>query len=349
MHVIFCELSPHLREGGLEKAASDLATCLRRQGCTIERLTHLPRTKVSSLPKDTIVHFHGLWSPAHTRASARLKANNIPALLSPHGMLEPWSWKHKRWKKLPYYWLCERHHMLRCRALVATGEQEAERCRKFAPGAPAHTISLGIDETIYPDYFAARTKLGWKPHERVMLYLSRIHPKKGLDMLLHALSLADFSENNPVRLVIVGSGSNDYVSLCRQLAIKATRPGLTIEWKDGIWGEERWPYLQGADLTCLPTHSENFGYVVLESVLVGTPVLTTTGTPWSLLRDQGSFICEPDTASIAEALADFLARERPDSQQRDALSSWTRKRYHWDQLAPAYIRLYQSILEGDRP
>ena len=54
-----------------------------------------------------------------------------------------------------------------------------------------------------------------------------------------------------------------------------------IEWKGAVWGEARWPYFQGADLFCLPTHSENFGLAILDACQVGTPALTTTETPWS--------------------------------------------------------------------
>jgi glycosyltransferase involved in cell wall biosynthesis len=96
-----------------------------------------------------------------------------------------------------------------------------------------------------------------------------LHPKKGLDLLLRALAVTELPEMS--RLVIVGGGDPYYVSKLRSLAASLADRLPKIDWVGEVWGAARWPYFQGANLFCLPTHSENFGLAVLEACQVGTP------------------------------------------------------------------------------
>lgn len=342
MRVGFCELDEHLRVGGLEAACRGLEAALRRAGHEVVSLGG--GSSDEELRACGVVHFHGLWSPEHARVARRLRALGLPHVTSPHGMLEPWAWRAKRWKKWPYFHLIERRKMARGRAVLATAAQEAGRLERFFPRSIIRTLSLGSDLSRAPDFAVARGELGWAEEERVILYLSRIHPKKGLKELLLALAELDPDRvrAEKVRLVIVGDGPADYVATCRALAARL-EDRLTLEWLAGVWSDRKWRYLQGADLFALPTYSENFGIVVLESCEVGTPVLTTVETPWAPVAEAGfGWIVKPGVSATRAALDDFLGTPRATPEDRRRCAEWVKENYGWDTIVGGYIDLYRE-------
>ena len=335
MKIVFFVPPAEQRVGGLDAAIDGLRGALERRGAGVgERLPDDAR--------DCVVHFHGLWQPAHARAARACRARGIPYTVSPHGMLEPWAWRHKRWKKWPYFHLVEKRHLARAGALLATAAQEAGRLREAVPGQRIETLPLGMTGAARPDYSAARAQLGWAEDERVLLFLSRIHVKKGLDLLLQAL--ASLANTGPVRLVVVGDGAPDYVGQLKHFAEEQAGVLPRIDWIGPVWGDGRWKYFQGADLFCLPTHSENFGLAVLEACQVGTPVLTTVETPWAEeLAGGRGFICRPRTEDVRRELARFFSSDRGTPEARAALAEWAWMRFHWDALAERYVAFYRSL------
>ena len=336
MNVHFFSPPPEQRIGGLEAAIEGLRAALIRAGATVDDA--LP----SHADGEHVAHFHGLWQPAHVRVAKRCGAMGIPFVVSPHGMLEPWAMRHKAWKKWPYFHLVEKCRLGRADALLATGSLEAERLKQLVPGTRVESLPLGMTGSAKPNYEAARAQLGWSREERVLLVLSRLHVKKGLELLLRALAAVERRE--PTRLVIVGGGDAEYVQSVRALADQLADALPRVDWVGEVWGEERWPYFQGADLFCLPTFSENFGLAVLDACQVGTPVLTTSATPWvEHLADRRGFLCEPREDSVREALARFFNEERKTPETRQTFSDWAWATFHWDALAVRYLACYHSL------
>jgi glycosyltransferase involved in cell wall biosynthesis len=334
MRVRFIEPPPALRVGGLEGAIRSLEHALRHHGVEVTSgEAEAPRP-------DEIFHFHGLWRPADSRLSTRLRQAGRPFIVSPHGMLEPWAWRHKWWKKWPYYLLIERRHLQRANAVLATAPQEAERLRRFLPRQRIDVLPLGFTGEAKPDYSAARSKLGWAADEVVLLFLSRLHAKKGLELLLRALHSVALPTT--CRLVIVGGGESSYVNGLKRLAASLKLP--RVEWIGEIWGDDRWPYFQGADLFCLPSHSENFGLAVLEACQVGTPALTTHTTPWGeWLQPARGIVVEPTESGVREGLIRFFNQARRTTVERAGLAEWASSRFAWTSLAPRYVQLYTSL------
>lgn len=335
MKLVFCTPPPEQRTGGLDAAIDGLRSALSRRGIAVH-------DESAALEAGALVHFHGLWQPAHAPLARECAARGIPYLVSPHGMLEAWAWRHKWWKKWPYFHLVEKGHLARAQALLATAPAEARRLQKIFPRNRVEILPLGLTGGARPNYEDARRQLGWTPTDRVLLFLSRIHVKKGLDLLLRALA------SDPVppdlRLIVVGDGAPAYTRTLQNFAEEHSAALPPIEWKGAVWGEQRWPYFQGADLFCLPTHSENFGLAILEACQVGTPVLTTVETPWAenLAHGRG-FIGQPTVASVRQMLAEFFARPAWKPEQRRDLSEWAWAEYHWEVLAGKYAALYASL------
>jgi len=342
MKIQFVELPEHLRLGGLEKAAQDLATFLCEAGMQVVRGAGKDLLKEGP----DLVHFHGLWSPDHYRIAGLCKKQGFCTVVSPHGMLEPWAWKHRWWKKWPYFYLLEKRRLRNADALLATAPEEAINLRRFFPSAQITAIPLGIEPIESPGYASTRESLGWGPEERVFLYLSRVHPKKGLKELLEALlDLVGTVNLKVARLVIIGEGPSEYVQLCQALA-KQLRQHMRIDWLPSQWGEGKWNYLAGADLFCLPTYSENFGIVILEAGIGGTAVFTTTGTPWKCIEEAGfGWVPEPQPETYPQVLKDFLDTPAEILRQRSpSFAKWIHERFSWPNLIHRYVDFYQSVL-----
>jgi glycosyltransferase involved in cell wall biosynthesis len=334
MNVAFFIPPPAQRIGGLEAAIESLRTALERRGVPVTNDLN---------GAHTVAHFHGLWQRPFARLAADCRARNIPYVVSPHGMLEPWAWRHKWWKKWPYFQLVEKGMLNGADLVVATAAAEARRLQAFLPRQRIEAVPLGLTGDARPEYENARRQLGWAPHERVLLFLSRIHVKKGLNLLLEALASMPHPEH--LRLVVVGEGAKDYVRGLHHFADKHAAELPRIDWQGAVWGYERWPYFQGADLFCLPTHSENFGLAVLEACQVGTPVLTTTGTPWADDLGNGrGYISEPSVESIRDALQIYFSRPILEASARQALSDWAWSTFNWDVLSDQYSSIYRRLL-----
>jgi len=263
-------------------------------------------------------------------------------------MLEPWAWWHKWWKKSIYFQLIERRHLAGAARLVATSETEASNLKRFFPASACEVLPLGIPEVRGPDYEAARRNLGWEGSELIILFLSRVHPKKGLHLLFSALTKIQSELSDRIRLVIVGDGQKRYVRKLRLFQENNRSLLPRIDWIGEIWTEEKWKYLQGADLFCLPSYSENFGLAVLEALQVGTRVLTTDQTPWGNLPSwDAGWIAQPQADALAKSLAQYLANSEWTIDQRKSLAVQTRQRFAWENIGPHYLRFYEDIFRDN--
>lgn len=347
MNVDFFEPSPAQKVGGLEPAIRCLERYLKQAGVPVRcdpSVEDLDDTDGAS-----IVHFHGLWQPKFLKVSAHCRRAKIPYVVSPHGMLEPWARRHKGWKKWPWYHLFERRHLLGAARLLATSESETRNLEQLLPSVICRGIPLGLTAERRPDYPAARRTLGWLESEIVLLFLSRVHPKKGLHLLLRALAGLEPEYVRNVRLVIVGGGEKRYLRELKRFIERSSLRLTRVEWAGEIWDDRKWTYLQGADLFCLPSLSENFGLAVLEALQVGTQVLTTDRTPWDMIPALGAGrIVEPTEDKVRSALHELLAGPAWTIDQRERLAEEIGARFSWDAIGPEYLRFYEAIAAESR-
>ncbi|MEO6741469.1 MAG: glycosyltransferase [Chthoniobacteraceae bacterium] len=340
MKIRFFEPPDEQKAGGVNAAIESLRIAL-------EKLGHEVRINGDAPTRDDAdaVHFHGLWQRNFPSLANACQREGIPFIVSPHGMLEPWARRKKWWKKWPYFHLVEKRWIAGAECVLATAEPEAARLRDIFPKCRVASLPLGLTADKHPDYTAARAKLGWNSDETVLLFLSRIHEKKGLDMLLTALTELHGTLPGATRLVIVGPEEQPaYAARCRDFIAQNAQRLPRTDWLGAVWGEDRWSYFQGADLFCLPTHSENFGLAVLEACQVGTPALTTTETPWADALGSGrGFIARPKVADIRTQLARFFSKPRSSAGERKALATWAWKNFDWAKLAPRYAALYAGL------
>jgi glycosyltransferase involved in cell wall biosynthesis len=348
MIVHFFEPPPAKKIGGLEQAIRSIEAFLTGAGVTVRSNAAITELGKSGGPE--LVHFHGIWEPAFLRVSAHCRRNNIPYVVSPHGMLEPWVLRFKRWKKRPWFALFERRHLAGASLLLTTSQMESNNLAMLLPSARCVAVPLGLSGDTVPDYEAARKELGWGAGETVLLYLSRVHPKKGLHMLLPALCGVEPDAKRNTRLVIVGGGEPGYIRQLNEFVARNQARLPRIEWAGEIWSDRKWRYFQGADLFCLPSHSENFGLAVLEALQVGTRVLTTDTTPWGEVADlHAGYVVQPTESAILAAFHRFFADSGWSNENRNSLAAEIHHRYRWESVGPAYVTLYEDILRDGRP
>jgi len=252
-----------------------------------------------------IVHDHGVW--LHTNWSSVRMAGRAgrPVVRSPRGMLSPWALRRSRAAKRLLWKLSERRLFERTALVHLTSELEEREVRQLGITARTVVIPNGIDlDGEYAPSRIADARVAGIPEadgRRVVLFLSRIHPKKGLDLLCRAWS--ELSPDLRALLLIAGPGDED--SLRELRGWLAEQPGPPARYIGSVAGDRKLSLLSAAWLLVLPSHSENYGMVVAEALASGTPVLTSTEVPWSELEPAG---CGWVTQLRVDAFAQALQR-----------------------------------------
>ena len=227
-----------------------------------------------------VIHGQCIWE--HLFHQMRLVADkcHIPFILTPRGTLEPWSLQQSKWKKKIARWLYQDNDLKHCACIYATAEMEAQHIRELGFKNPICVIPNGIETEGYPCRKDASMV------KKQILFLSRIHPKKGIEILIDTFSRIhrDFKDWN---LVIVGNGEDNYRKSLndkvRKLSLKDK-----VQILAPVFGEAKMKLYQESSVFCLPSYSENFGMVIAEAMSCGVPAITTNGTPWQLLNGEVS-------------------------------------------------------------
>ncbi|MDD4969966.1 MAG: glycosyltransferase [Paludibacter sp.] len=223
--------------------------------------------------KPDIVHINGIWEPQTGLFQEMAQELWIKVVLTPHGMLEPYILSRHLLKKKIALALYQDRAIKNADYMLATAQTELDQFRKLGYTKPAVIIPNGI-ETADVKYKTEWMKV------RNILFLSRVHPKKGLELLIEAVSLL---ENRNFKITIAGEGEPKYLESLKRLSIQYNVSHL-FEFVGGIYGDDKWELYNQTDLFVLPTFSENFGIVVAEALATGIPVITTKGTPWQELE-----------------------------------------------------------------
>ena len=248
---------------------------------------------------------HGLWQWPGRRAR---KLGN-PYLVFPHGMLDPWFKKTYPFKHLKkqFYWWARQGAILRgARAVCFTTEEERLLAQNtfFPYHANEVVTGLGVGDPPLPN--AEQTeqfhqKFPRLKDRRLLLYLGRFHPKKGVDNLIRAWK--NRKQKGDEVLVLAGplEKKNQWHKTLKYLAGEDS----SISWTDMLEGEEKWAALRLADAMILPSHQENFGMVVAEACSVGLPVyLTDKVNLWREVVEAGAGVVERDTPTGIQGLVD---------------------------------------------
>lgn len=265
-----------------------------------------------------VVTVHGLWNFATMGARAALVGAGVPYLVMTHGMLDPWFKRNfpvKGAMKQALWWFNEGPLLNNARAVLFTSEEERILARgSFTPyRLKERVVAYGTSDPgpLMPGQIEAFRELVPNLRRPYLLYLSRIHPKKGCDLLIDAFAEI-IRDGLDVDLVMAGPVSDDYLA---ELKAQAEWKGIAdrIHWPGMLRGQSKWGGFHGCEAFVLPSHQENFGIVVAEAMACAKPVLITNKVNiWREVTAGGGFADEDDLPGVTRLLRRFAALSSDD-------------------------------------
>jgi len=285
-----------------------------------------------------VIHDHGIWL-SNNRSVARLSRElSVPRIVSPHGMLEPWCLNHRKWKKKIAWHIYQKADLQSAAALHATAPSEAEQFKALGLNPKTFIVANGVEIPSLEDLEALPSSNNDKT-EKTVLFLSRIHPKKGLPMWLEV-----WKRVRPIgwKMRVVGSNEGGHLEQLK-LAVKKANLEKAWSFEPFVKGGGKWKAFKDADLFVLPTYSENFGIVVAESLAAETPVITTKGAPWEeLVKNDCGWWCEANEDGLQKAFEDALARCDKLSSMGIKGRKWVEKTFASDFIAKQMLDVYEA-------
>lgn len=285
-----------------------------------------------------VVHNHGLWLMPNVTAAWAARGTESPLIVAPRGMLGPAALAFSRRKKWLFWQFLQGPAIRHAACFHATSEQEYQEIREFGIKNPVAVVPNGID--LPPTTRATKTSA-----ERVVLSLGRIHPKKGLDRLLHAWARVE-RRYPDWRLRIVGPGEHGHDIDLRALAVSLKLAHASIE--PPVYNDDKYAAFRDADIFVLPSLNENFGLTVAESLAAGTPVIATKGGPWAGLEDKrcGWWI-DHGIDPLASTLERAMALPREELFEMGARGrTWMACDFGWDVAARKMTAVYAWAARG---
>lgn len=288
--------------------------------------------------KVDILHSHSLWMMPNVYPGRVAKSFNIPYVVSPRGTLSSRAMKSGSLIKRLFWPLVQWPALSAVTCFHATALAEYEDIRKMGFRQPVAIIPNGMDVPILPT-------IEKNNESYTLLFLGRIHPIKGLDVLLAAWQAVQ--DRFPQwRLRIVGPDNRGYLEIVQQMARDLVLK--RVEFAGPLYGLDKWRAYQEADLFVLPTYSENFGVSVAEALAAGTPAIVSKGAPWEGLNENraGWWIdigVGPLASCFEVAFAQSVA-------ERDAMSiqakQWIKTEFSWSRLGTRMVETYDWLLHG---
>ncbi|HUO31445.1 MAG TPA: glycosyltransferase [Bryobacteraceae bacterium] len=303
----------------------------------------------AAIQASDVVHVHGLWLPHSVMTRLVAAKFQKPLVSSVHGMLEAWELKNKWLKKAIYAQLFERRSLARSHCLRALSAQEAADYRRFGLKCPIAVVPNGISqlERTDPGMFLRRF-----PHmadKSIVLFLSRMHFKKGILNLLQAWP-AVLQSCPQSHLAIAGPDCQGTQRRAKEI-IGRHNLHASVTFCGTLNGETKLAALSAARLFCLPSYSEGQSVAVLEALSIGLPVVITAACNVDGVSAAGAgVVTSNDPAKLAASLIDCLSASPSERQAMgNAGRALARTRFDWSVIGRRMHAVYSWMLGGPRP
>ena len=291
-----------------------------------------------------LIQIQSVWEMPYHKVILEARKQNIPYIVTPRGMLEPWSLSQKKWKKKLAWWLYQRNDVQKSACVFTTAKMEAEHVSNLGITTCKAVIPNGIETDAYP------CKSSVEGVKKQVLFLSRVHVKKGIELLFEAWKRLH-SDYVDWQLLVIGNGEAEYI---HSLENRVESLGLkdSIKILPPVFGEAKIKVYQESALFCLPSFSENFGMVIAEAMSCGTPVITTTNCPWEILNETDTGWCvDLSVENLENALREAMGMDANalyDMGQR--ASKFIFDNFDYRSVTRKTLRLYEWLLNsGEKP
>lgn len=296
-----------------------------------------------------VLHLHAMWTTSNPQLAKAARRLGVPYVLSVHGMLDDWCMEQKKLKKAVYMTLMARSMLDHAASIHCTAEFELAQAKKHfdTTRVKGVVIPLVFDLSGFanlPGESIAREKYNL-PDDSVptLLFLSRIHVKKGVDVLLRAA--AELAKRGKAfRLAIAGTGDPAYEHEMKSLASSLGLSGERAAFVGLVTGDAKVSLYQAADVLLIPTSQENFGFVFVESMAAGTPLVTTKGVDtWPELEASGgATIIGRDPVEWADTI-ERLTRDREKLRESGRRGrAWALANLDSERTLARFVEMYEA-------
>jgi len=306
------------------------------------------------LKKADVLHTHCVWNPATLQIAAAARQMGVPYVASLHGMLDDWCMAQRSAKKRAYMSLGGRHFLEKAARVHCTARAELDQSKKWFPQGSEAIIPYLMDLEPYRqlpgrELAARRFSFLESGGEPTVLFLSRLHYKKGIELLLQAAARLK-GQRIRGQVALAGTGEPEYVESLKKLAASL---GIerNVHFLGQVVGQEKISLYQNADLFVLPTSQENFGLVLIEALACGTPLITTKGVDiWQDVQASGAAeIVDQAPDQLADSIASLLSDESRRREMGAKARPWVFETYGERNLIGRYEGFYAQCAGGSGP
>jgi len=304
-----------------------------------------------------VLHLHACWTTANNQLASMARRLGVPYVLSIHGMLDDWCMAQKAPKKRVYLALAGRKTLEHAAFVHSTAQAELDQSRKWYPKGRGVVVPLVFDLDPFRDLpgpapaYKAFGPAGTGDIDAdlpVVLFLSRVHPKKGVEHLIRAAALLR-ERDVPCRTLIAGAGDEAYTASLRRLIGQLGLAGH-VRLLGLVTGELKISLFERADVFALPTSQENFGFVLPEAMACRTPAITTRGVDiWPELESSGgALIADQSPEAFADAIAMLLRDDARRAAMGDAGRAWVFEHLEPGAIAARFEQMYAAAAGAAR-
>lgn len=293
-----------------------------------------------------VVHIHGIWHHPSYVAAKIASMKEIPYVISTHGSLEPWCLEYKKFKKIIYYKLIQEKQLCKASIIHALTKFEYGNIKKLLPQVKIKIIPNGI---YLPKILKEKGKnIYTKKYEyligkKIVLFLGRIHPIKGLDILIKGFAKAKKEEKSLI-LVIAGHDEIGWKKKLEKIADKC-EVNKSVFFIDFIEGEEKQYMLEKADIFIMPSHSEGFSVAILEAMSFSKPVIISKGCNFPEVEKEGAgIIVDTKEEEIAKAIIKLALDGDLAKSMGENARNFVVREYTWDKIADRTIEMYKEAI-----
>jgi glycosyltransferase involved in cell wall biosynthesis len=295
-----------------------------------------------------IINTHAIFSLANFPCYLFCFLNQKINIIHPHGMLDGWALNYKSWKKKPYYTLIEKPALKSAKAIRVLTLTEAQNVKSLAIETPTYLIPNGLDSQTFINQVNSAIFYEKFPQTRdkhLVLFLGRIDPKKGLDLLSSAFAKVNQQFPN-THLVIAGPDNVGYLPTVKN-HFRDLGCLDAVTFTGMLTGEMKYSALSAASIYIAPSYSEGFSMSILEGMASGLPCIFTTACNFPEAQEaQVAKVVEVNQEEITEALLWCLSNEEEAKEMGQKARQFILENYTWNKITIKLIEVYGSIIEN---
>lgn len=297
-----------------------------------------------------IVHTNAIFSYPVLAAHWACQFHKVPYVATPHGMMESWALSYKAWKKSFYFKFLEKPALEVANAMQMTASAESINIKSLGLKTPLFCVSNGIHredfaslptpEIFYNQFPETRNKI-------LIIFLGRIDPKKGLDLLAPAFAKV-YQKFDNLHLIVAGPDNTGFLPTVQGYFHKAGC-SHAVTFTGMLTGEMKYAALAAANIYVAPSYSEGFSMSVLEGMAAGLPCVITTGCNFpEAATANAAIIVDINADSISDALMQLVENDQEAKEMGDRAKEFILDNYTWDHIASKMISVYENIIQGSK-